>query len=171
MARGKNPFLFGLKIPGRKKFVTDNLSVDNTSEDSNTKVSNRMSISRGYWADTMEKGSIYRSDEFDELWEILDHNSLILVMYIQYRIGYNKDAIRLDTPTIMKAIKVKSRSIAYKVRDSLIEVNVIARTTRNGEYWVNPHFIFKGSRVNTFPDNIIDVSTIPKNDMYNNEDC
>jgi predicted transcriptional regulator len=72
-------------------------------------------------------------------------NGRDLLLYIIYNIKENEDFINLKLDKICGQIKT-SRPSLIKGINELSDVGIITRKSQSN-YWVNPHFIFKGNRI------------------------
>lgn len=76
-----------------------------------------------------------------------------LYLYIQNHLKIDFDFINLKLSKVMKALNIKSTTTFYKAIHELSSVSIISRKSGAGEFWVNPHFIFNGNRVDYWEQN------------------
>lgn len=82
--------------------------------------------------------------------------ALRLFVYIIINIGIKKDYVFLQRKTCLEfaGYNEKSKKSYYSALQELIDLGVIAESTVDNKYWVNPNVLFNGSRVDLFKENI-----------------
>lgn len=150
---GNNPFLNNLKIEvteisDGKRFVND----DGVMLPEITKVEYKTHLH------VFTRDKNYRST-IDKL--TVAGKSLYL--YIQSRLEPSDDFIEINKDNYLKTNNVKSIITYRKAVNDLIDNNIIIKMgTYQNVFWVNPHFLFCGSRINKFPKNLIVKSEVNK---------
>lgn len=77
----------------------------------------------------------------------LSPNGLKLFMYIVFHMGIHKDNVYLEPASVSEWCGCK-RSSFYRALAELVEKNIVSKKTGSSiEYFVNPNFIFNGSRL------------------------
>lgn len=84
-----------------------------------------------------------------------------LYLWLMYEADTNKDFIWLNYKRYMIENEIKSYTTYANAIKELIRYGFVATTITKDVYWVNPDFFFRGSRVQTFPENVV-VLTEPK---------
>ncbi len=74
-----------------------------------------------------------------------------LLLYIIYNINDNTDFISLKLDKLSKSMLCSKPTLINAIKQ-LTDVGVICRKNQS-EYWVNPHYIFKGNRLEFFNTN------------------
>lgn len=77
-----------------------------------------------------------------------------LVLWIIYELESGQEEIWINRERYMKENKTSLNT--YKA--GLMEVlksGILYQTLVNGVYWINPNYFWRGSRVNTFPKNVV----------------
>jgi hypothetical protein len=77
--------------------------------------------------------------------------ALNVVMYVMQTSAIEKDVIYLDKIIIdefnEEHKKKLSKTVFYKGVTELINAKILARTIREGQYFINPNFVFNGDRI------------------------
>jgi hypothetical protein len=76
----------------------------------------------------------------------LSKSSLLLLDYIMENIRYNQDRICLYYPDIKERLSMHKGTM-YAAIKQMITVNIIARASTPGCYYINPAVVFKGERL------------------------
>ena len=75
--------------------------------------------------------------------------------FITFRLEPGKDTVILKPETYMELCNVKSEKTFYNAIQELIQANIIAKVSgKKSTYYINPSFMFFGSRIKAFPDKI-----------------
>jgi len=75
-----------------------------------------------------------------------------LLLWIAYKLKPGKDYIWLDYRVYMKECSISSVNTFKKDRKELWDNNIIAPSSLRGVFWINPEFMFVGSRLKKYPD-------------------
>lgn len=101
-----------------------------------------------------EKISIYTKPVIRKILAQLSGVAAIMYVWIQQIPKYGEDQIRFNSKQFSEETKMSSTSLV-KARNELITLRIIAKVIKNpGYYWINPIFMFKGSRVKKYPNNV-----------------
>ncbi|MCC4211332.1 hypothetical protein [Leeuwenhoekiella parthenopeia] len=93
---------------------------------------------------------LYKTQSFEKVVYNLDEKALKLLMYICLHLGKDKEKIHLTRKKILPLIGMGESSY-YAALKSLVQIGIVANAKgRANMYWVNPHYIFNGSRYSTF---------------------
>lgn len=143
---GINPFIQGLSIAvtKRKNEVFDKDGkfsiVDNDIE------------ATAYTKVFMVEAAKYQVD-------ILPIRSKELYLHLMHSIRAGTDYIWIDKAAYMKSMGIKSINTYKTAVNGLCECLYIAPHYNQAKfkdtYWINPHFFFKGSRINKYPENLL----------------
>lgn len=86
-----------------------------------------------------------------------------LYLYIQSRLEPSLDYITINKEYYMLSNNVGSINTVRKAINNLIDNDIIIKMgTYSDTFWINPVFLFCGSRINKFPNNVIVKSEITK---------
>ena len=77
-----------------------------------------------------------------------------LLIFIMERLSYESDKIQLSIDKVSEELSIP-RSTLYDTIDKLESLDFIKRTGKRSTYWINPYIMFKGSRVNKYPEAIL----------------
>lgn len=149
-----NPFIEDMVIPKRGKFV----KLSRLGRDNNVLVNNETGEHLGTHITTIRQVD---SEQFVKLFTAnialtFDLTSAgikalnVLVWEVQ-RSSLGKDAVYLDTITMDKFLESNnlklSRATFTRGLKELEENKIIARAIRQGDFFINPNFIFNGDRI------------------------
>ena len=94
------------------------------------------------------------------LFRELKSNGRDALLYIIYNINENTDIITLKQDKVCKEMNTSKPTLISGLKQ-LIDIGVICKKSQS-DYWVNPHYVFKGNRMNFFnsryPDYIDTIS-------------
>ena len=115
-----------------------------------------------------EKTSIYVDGLLkSKLFTKFNLNSRSLILYIIYNLKHQKDYIKLSPKQIQKIMSISS-DLYNKAIQELIKEKVLypkSITVKAEEYWINPHYMYNGSRLVYFfkhyPNQIVKVQGPP----------
>jgi hypothetical protein len=145
---GINPFTEGLEIAITKKSV---------------KVINKF--------EQLDKREYdLESTPYTKVFEVAQHKKQIidlpirckeLYLWLIHSIGKAQDIIWIDKSDYMRKMGIKSVN-TYKDAIKVLSDNayIYPHSSIKNTYWINPHFFFKGSRINKYPRNVVVKSTI-----------
>jgi hypothetical protein len=77
-----------------------------------------------------------------------------LLIYIMDHLSYDSDIIQLVIDKLSEALGIP-RSTLYDTIEKLEEKDFIKRTGKRSTYWINPYVMFKGNRINKYPEAIL----------------
>ena len=83
-----------------------------------------------------------------------------MFIYIACKLPLDQDYLELPDDKYCKEMNV-SRATFFNARKELINRIIIPRTTRKNTYWINPAYLFKGDRLNKFPESVRMMNTHP----------
>jgi len=99
-----------------------------------------------------DKVFIYTNPIIRNILSKLSGSAAKLLLWIQQSIHYGEDYIKFNSKSFIKETGMSSSTLV-KAKQELIDMFIIAEM-ENKYYWINPIFMFKGSRVKKYPDNI-----------------
>lgn len=144
-----NPFLASFSLTPVQKYTEWTITGD-SSGISKARVPRLVDYSKGSW---------YEMD-FESL-HLYSKAALQVLGYVLTHLRWNQDylEIKLNSTTEPESTKLAmSKTSFYKGIQELTAKGIIAyRTGRAGTYWINPNLFFHGSRLKTFPDNVLGV--------------
>ena len=143
---GNNPFITNLKVKVTE--VTDSKhitihtggiilpKITHMEHEANCK----LYINYEYYKTTIDKLTPYASKLFN---------------YICSRCKPSHDYIEINVAHFMKTNKVGSRKTYNKAMIDLLDSDIVVKMGSYANvYWINPRYIFSGSRVNKYPNNL-----------------
>jgi hypothetical protein len=77
-----------------------------------------------------------------------------LLIFIMEHLSYESDKIQLLIDKVSEQLSIP-RSTLYDTIDKLESLDFIRRTGKRSTYWINPYIMFKGSRVNKYPEALL----------------
>lgn len=119
---------------------------------------------RNYFIEQKQKCSVYQNGYVTDFINCFTPSGIKLFMYIVLKIPKNADTIELNHQKVGKALKLRSTKTFYNAVSNLEEYDIIKKKEM-GVYWVNPHYIFNGSRIQYYRENggqIVNVNVIDK---------
>jgi hypothetical protein len=90
----------------------------------------------------------------------LSTSSKDMLLYIASRIQFNSDVIELEEDKYCVTMNV-SRSTFFTARKELTNRIIVPRTSRKNTYWINPGYMFKGNRMEKYPEAVRMHNTHP----------
>ena len=154
-----NPFVCDQPIEVYLKNTT-NTSVDlNSIPTSGDIVANPTvyGITQSFKIDKANKVSVYLHADTLKAKMFMSGNSNKLLVYITETLDWNQDCFKLSGIKInnfMELTGIKSRTTISKCIEELCRYALIAPTVKQGYYWINPHRIFRGNRIKSFPNHL-----------------
>lgn len=114
------------------------------------------------------KTSIYRVSSFEKSLYTLSKTANKIYHYITVHLGKDKDQISLPKNKVCLIADIKSTRTFYNGVEELININLIAKFQgRTNMYWINPHYIFNGSRMDfiktKYGEDTVEISFKTKN--------
>ncbi len=108
----------------------------------------RSSFDDVYIIDKDQKTSIYQLKSLEQSLYKLSPTANKIYHYITHHLGKDKDKISLPSKKICEIADINAHGTFYNGVRALIKIGLIARSQgRANMYWINPHFIFNGSRI------------------------
>lgn len=141
----KNPFLQSARL--RYFIKQDQLTVFDTQGSEPSSVKGHFSTQHEFEKDPFIK--LYNDKSFFNVFKQTSDTASKIFLYIAYTIPKDKDSIVLNPEDVMGFVGIKSVTTYYKYIQELMDNAVIARRS-NSEYWVNPHFVFNGNRIDFY---------------------
>lgn len=77
-----------------------------------------------------------------------------LLMWLQYEAKKGKDWLWVNKQRYMAECNVSSVTTYRSAVNDLIKNSIIIKTVITDVFWINPYFLFNGSRIKAFPDNV-----------------
>lgn len=79
-----------------------------------------------------------------------------LYLYLIHTIKSSQDCVWISPKTYMAKMKIKSINTFKEAVNGLCNnVYIGAHHKLKNVYWINPHYFFKGSRINKYPNSIV----------------
>ena len=142
---GLNPFLVPLKIPVYKLKAKHEYNID----------SEGVLTPKEILLEQTPKVNIYVKTEHRLVVNSLNKNTKELFLWLIYSIETNEDYLWINKTRYMKELGITSINTYKSALKELIRYGIIQYTVITDVFWINPEFFFKGSRIETFPSNII----------------
>lgn len=112
-------------------------------------VGNYEEYKKSYLAEQQKKTTVYDVPFIENvLFNEIKSNGRDLLLYIIYNLQTNSDTIVLNTEKVCKKMST-SRATLYKAIIQLTDIAVICKKHKD-EYWINPFYLFKGSRIDYY---------------------
>lgn len=85
-----------------------------------------------------------------------------MIFYIMTHLGHNKEAIQIEYVSYCEktGLEITQRTFQRAIVELTNRV-IEKKATRKNMYYINPDFIFKGSRINAYPDKVEVTYTEP----------
>lgn len=111
---------------------------------------------------------VYLTKKKSEVLNGLPLRSKELFLWLITKIQNSDDTFLLDPKKYMEEMGITSQPTVRKAITGLIEAEIIAKADIRGAYFVNALYLFRGSRVNKWPEkSVIWKDKIPKNQQTN----
>lgn len=102
---------------------------------------------KSYFVEAQNHLSVYEAPDINEkLFTKMKPNGRDLYLYIQNNLPYNTDTIHLSLEKVNKVLSMSRPTLTSAIQQLLNE-NIICRGDKQGVYWVNPYYLFKGNRI------------------------
>jgi len=109
-----------------------------------------------------DKVAIYTSRRNRLMLMQLSDSASKLLLWIIQSVEYGEDYIKFNTHNFIKETEMSVRTLT-RAKRNLIDNKIIAKMEgKSSYYWINPTFLFKGSRVKKYPDNL----SVYRSDSY-----
>ena len=142
-----NPFLQNNKL--RLLRVHDSYHEVRTNHTKEGTAGTYKEVHESYLVEAQGKTLVYYIPYIEDLlFNKLSSNGRDLLLYIIYNIKENTDVISLKLDKVSKEMQISRPTLIKGIKDLLS--NGFIATKSQSEYWVNPHCIFKGNRVNYY---------------------
>lgn len=149
-----NPFVQTLEIKAIWKLMFTNNGTPNTDG----QVAMREKAEK-ILMDVDDRASIFTAHIL--VWfKELPSNAKDMFMWIAAHLHWETDVIQITEDTYCEEMKV-SRATFFAAKSALVNRLIIPRASRKNTYWVNPTYLYKGSRLKQFPDQVVIQNTDP----------
>lgn len=141
-----NPFVQNIKLNVVK--VDDSYTL-HTNSRGKIRSDAPLKIPNHYYVDKVDNTALFHTPDISDLiFNKLKSAGVYLLMYIQIHLKKNADTIRLVSNDVCEEMHI-SRGTLHNGLIQLTECGVIVK--KNGkDYWINPMYLFNGSRINYF---------------------
>lgn len=114
------------------------------------------------------KTSVYNIPYIENiLFKNLSNSGRDLLLYVIYNLKKNEDFINLKLEKVCKECCFSRPTALKGLKD--LQDNAILYKKSQSEYWVNPHYIFNGNRINYLQKNCMDcIKIVLKKDDTDN---
>jgi len=85
-----------------------------------------------------------------------------MIMYIAAYVQYDCDYIELNEEKYCTLMNV-SRSTFYAAKKDLTNRIIVPRMKRKNTYWINPQYLYRGSRMDKYPNSVVMENDHPFN--------
>lgn len=139
-----NPFIQSFKITVIEKDET--YSVARTGDIIDGVVTKYQKVTDTIQFEQQSKVSVYYIPYIENvLFKELKSNARDLLLYVVYNIKQDTDFISLKHDKVCKEMFCSKPTLISAIKQ-LADVAIICKKSQS-EYWVNPHYIFKGNRM------------------------
>lgn len=138
-----NPFLVNYSLPLIK--ITKEITFTNPEPTGYIGEYVKKTETKSYYIEAQKHTCVYETTGQLELFVKLKPNAIILLSYIERAIDYNKDQIHLNYEKVNKYLNISRPTLISAIKQ-LIHEGIICKSDKQGMYWINPYFIFKGNR-------------------------
>ncbi len=97
---------------------------------------------------------IYSTPSNRKVITLLSANAIKLFLWIAYELEYGKDAVWINKHRYMKEAQISSINTYKKAIGELERYELIRLSKEKSVYWINPRYLFKGSRITKYPNKI-----------------
>lgn len=101
-----------------------------------------------------EYTKLYKGADIRKVVSNLREPAKRLFLWIAYEIESGKDYLWINKAQYMKDVGVTSVNTYKSGLEELIRYTLICESSIRGVYWINPRFIFCGSRINKYKVNV-----------------
>ena len=107
---------------------------------------------------SMERDSkvlFYTNVEYRDVIFGLDNSAFRLFVLVGYKLEYSKDWVWVNVPHYMKIMGVSLNTFKKGMNDLVRYGMLYPMVGLKDCYWVNPRYMFNGSRVGKYPQNVV----------------
>ena len=97
---------------------------------------------------------VYTSPDNRKVVALLSGNALRLFMWVFYEMDYGSDVVWINRNRYMKETAITSTNTYKKAVDELDRYGLLRYSDRPDVYWINPRYLFKGSRMKKYSNKI-----------------
>lgn len=115
-------------------------------------------IKTGYLKDKLAPLKLYTNPQLRDVYMEMGAAARKLLDLIMFRLPDNSDQINIKVSEYSKIMKCSIRKV-YTGIEELRESGFIVKD-KGTQYWINPHYFFKGSRIFAYGDDYIEVKVI-----------
>lgn len=165
---GRNPFIKGLTINVNK------IAIKNVYKSSGDKACDGSIIQEPVYskADSTPFTKFYIGSELRKIRSLITPRGKELLLWIMDELEAGKDYVEINRKRYMKELHIKSLNTYKTAVSDLVRYGIIALTLKQDVFWINPEFLFRGSRVRKYKSNtiitLVDEEDYPDNDYLNN---
>lgn len=145
-----NPFVQALVIKAVWK-----LNIEHWDEETE----GSRAVAKVHQIDRDDRASVY-TDGLLEWFKSLPSSSKDMFMYIATVLGWEKESVQLVEEKYCQEMGV-ARATFFAAKHELVNRLIIPKKSRKNMYWVNPSYLFKGSRTKVFPNNVVPINEHP----------
>lgn len=102
----------------------------------------------------------FYTEKVQPLFATLPNSAINLFMWIAAKLRYESDVIEIDPDRYCKEMEVSMRTF-YDAIERLRNKVIVPRDKRAKTYYVNPAYIYRGSRTKSYPNNIVAINKDP----------
>ncbi len=153
MKEAKSPFIEGLVIPMYlRSHVEETVSLDKIKIGNGviTETGKVTKTTKGYPVEKDRSIHLYYENSGEDLrivYASISKEGRCLFDYIMFHcLRENKMLFYIDTKDFMDKYMIKSRTTVWNSKNDLVKLGLIAATSVQGWYWINPKYVFRGFR-------------------------
>lgn len=141
-----NPFVFNYRI---NVVQVNETYILNSTKVSNPGSLNKLVVPNSYYVEKPDKTSVYHTIDITKLLFVdLKAIGRDMFNYVVINLKKDKDYIEFDRDRVCKDMDI-SIATFYAAITQLVKANVLYKINTRA-YYINPHFIFNGNRVDYF---------------------
>lgn len=150
---GVNPFINDLRITVTKIVTETELVGIRKNEEVVVEVVGEAAILNKFYAEVENYTKIFQAAEHRKALSLLPARAKELVIWLIFEMKPSKDYVIINIERYKKENRC-SHSTYLRAINDLWKANIVAPTTWQAVYWVNPAFMFNGNRINKYKDNL-----------------
>jgi hypothetical protein len=170
------------KLVGRKRIkpidIEKRIGVNNPLAGIDFKIVVR-SLPTGTWDKDKETGILTLHEQeleqcdFVKVYTNPEHRKIVcglsdsakrLFLWIVYEVEAGKDWVWINKKEFMKEVGITSINTYKKAMSELVRYGFIQLSLVGDVFWINPRLFFAGSRVNKYPNNVVEYEPKKKDD-------
>jgi hypothetical protein len=104
--------------------------------------------------------SVYMDNDLLKVMAGLSASGKDMLLYIMRYLGSNRDTIELKEDIYIERMNVSDRTFR-RAKEELTNLIIVKKKSRKDVYYINPQYLFRGNRINAYPESIVVTYTYP----------